>query len=46
MSNVSKLRRPPRIIMAGAPASGKGTQCEYIRYYSQMLGILHLVYNS
>jgi len=23
--------QPPKIIIAGAPACGKGTQCEYIR---------------
>lgn len=30
---------PPRIIIAGAPASGKGTQCEKIQ---QSLGVVHL----
>ncbi len=30
---------PPRIIIAGPPASGKGTQCEYI---VQKLGVVHI----
>lgn len=30
---------PPRLIIAGAPASGKGTQCELIK---QRYGVVHL----
>ena len=30
---------PPKIIIAGAPASGKGTQCEYIK---KMFDVVHL----
>ena len=33
------LARPLRIIIAGAPASGKGTQCEFIR---NKFGLVHL----
>ena len=30
---------PPRIIIAGAPASGKGTQCNMIK---ERYGVVHL----
>jgi chromosome segregation ATPase len=34
-----KQHNPPRLIIAGAPASGKGTQCELIK---QHFGVVHL----
>ena len=27
----TRIKSPPRLIIAGAPASGKGTQCEIIK---------------
>ena len=35
----SQLKMPPKIIIAGAPASGKGTQCEMIK---ERYGVVHL----
>jgi signal recognition particle GTPase len=32
-------KNPPRIIIAGAPASGKGTQCEMLK---EKYGVVHL----
>ncbi|RLN47935.1 hypothetical protein BBJ29_006676 [Phytophthora kernoviae] len=34
-----KVRNPPRLIITGAPASGKGTQCEYL---VRALHVVHL----
>lgn len=34
-----RKRAPPRIIISGAPASGKGTQCEYIK---EEFNVVHL----
>lgn len=39
MKSSSKVSFPPRIIIAGAPASGKGTQSETIR---DTLGVVHI----
>jgi adenylate kinase family enzyme len=38
-SKLPHLRPPPRLIIAGAPASGKGTQCELIK---ERFGVVHL----
>mmetsp|Transcript_26448 Transcript_26448/g.41500 ORF Transcript_26448/g.41500 Transcript_26448/m.41500 type:complete len:221 (+) Transcript_26448:135-797(+) len=35
----TRIKSPPRLIIAGAPASGKGTQCEIIK---EKYGIIHL----
>ena len=35
----STKKSPPKIIIAGAPASGKGTQCEIIQ---SKYGVIHL----
>lgn len=32
-----KLVAPPKILMMGAPASGKGTQCEFIKEHFQVI---------
>jgi adenylate kinase len=37
--SLTRSRDPPRIIIIGGPASGKGTQCEYIAY---KYGVVHL----
>ena len=39
MNDVSSIKYIPRIIIAGAPASGKGTQCEAIK---NKYGVVHL----
>lgn len=39
MNDVSSTKYIPRIIIAGAPASGKGTQCESIK---NKFGVIHL----
>lgn len=39
MLPIQIVRKPPRIIMAGAPASGKGTQCEFIK---EEFNVVHL----
>jgi len=36
---LSKIKKSPKIIIAGAPAAGKGTQCEII---TQTFGVVHL----
>ena len=36
---INYSKGPPKIIIAGAPASGKGTQCEYIK---KMFDVVHL----
>ena len=38
-AEVSAITSPLKIIIAGAPAAGKGTQCEYIK---QDFGVVHL----
>jgi adenylate kinase len=37
--SLSRPHEPPRIIIIGGPASGKGTQCEYI---AAQYGVVHL----
>ena len=39
LSSVESKVAPPKLIIAGAPASGKGTQCELIK---QHFGVVHL----
>lgn len=34
------MKYPPKLIISGAPASGKGTQCEFIKHHYH--GIVHL----
>jgi adenylate kinase len=31
------MQHPPRIIICGAPASGKGTQCEFIKEHFKVV---------